>query len=140
MVLLCPAKSTQKSLNSTSLTLPAGNTVQATWQDPLHATPGYVEDWELKGGWLYLRRLVGYYKLRNERELLIADWFSGWVVVGYGQIEKIYPGQLIYLSSTAFRFENGRLNRERLWQYDSSNDFPARLQWAEFFRSLEAET
>ena len=100
---------------------------------------GYVAHWRLIDRHLYLTRLVGFYKIRDELSPIFADWFSGWIIVGHGEFEPqgFHPSESTRSRCAAFKFQNGELVLERHWLYNSSLDLPAWLQYLDFQTSLD---
>ncbi len=100
---------------------------------------GYAADWVLKDKRLYLARLVGFYRLRDEQEPVFADWFSGWIVVGHGEPEgdRLSMIEPTRPEAAAFGFRKGVLTSERHWRIDRSRQQSPWSQFSAFCESLE---
>ncbi len=74
----------------------------------------YLGTWEVKGGRLYLRGVVGLYELAGD-EPLFADWVSGWLVVPRGGVLRyVHMGfESVYERELHLRFEAGVLVETR---------------------------
>jgi hypothetical protein len=69
---------------------------------------GYLGTWEVKGGRLYLVKLVGRCEMVGD-EPIPADWVSGWIRVPRGELlEYVHMGfESVYAEELQLRFEGG---------------------------------
>lgn len=83
--------------------LPSVVTSTACWR-------GYVGSWEVRGGLLYLTRVVGRYEMLGD-EPIFADWFSGVLSIPRGELLRyVHMGfGSVYEQNLYLKVEGGRV-------------------------------
>ena len=88
---------------------------------------GYVATWELDGDELYLKQVDGKYCLKGPG-LLLADWFTGTIIVSDGEALRNTGFAMVYEREIHLSFEEGFLADTKTVNNREKNQLPLSQQ------------